>query len=134
VEREKSGDIELESAVSGDIDLCGADFETFGESGEEFGGHLWEEGTGEDAVHVAGTAVDFGAASDDVIENGVGPHEIGAVVFANATADFAELEFSDLSHDGIAEWEVGDNDDASEEGGLEGFEKFGVQGFGESGV
>ncbi|MEY3174634.1 MAG: hypothetical protein RLZZ436_2548, partial [Planctomycetota bacterium] len=36
VELEKSADIEHESAVSGDIDLCGADFETFGESSKEF--------------------------------------------------------------------------------------------------
>lgn len=67
-----------------------------------------------------------------MIEDGISPGEISIVVFANTAGDFAKFEFGDLPHDGVAQGEVGDDDDSAEESGFEGFEEFGVKSFGES--
>lgn len=45
--------IKTEAVIFGDVGDGGVNFLTGGEFSEEFGGHLWQEGTGEDAVDVS---------------------------------------------------------------------------------
>src|SRR6202012_3825870 len=94
---------------------------SLGHSAQDLSRDIGQQGIGEDVVHVACAALDFGAAAGDLVKKGLVVGELYLVVFQNAPLDLAQLEPDDLLQRLVAHRVVGDHDHAPKESRLEDF-------------